>query len=123
LKTGESLRIAQQIYYDNSDRYVSHCSKRAKEFRKINNENETNSFNEWQKNFRVGEIDYDLLNFALDVDNIYSKGIDKKLMITCNDQRPDFKFDYTKLNMEFRSFYKSFSPEGKSFKQQNVYLK
>jgi adenylosuccinate synthase len=89
----------------------------------INNENETNSFNEWQKNFRTGEIDYDQLNFALDVDNIYSKGVDKKLMITCNDQRPDFKFDYSKLNTEFRSYYKSFSPEAKSFKQQNVYLK
>jgi len=60
----------------------------------INTENEINVYNEWQKNFKTGEIDYDLLKYSLDIDNIYSNEcINKNIVITCLDQRPDFKLD------------------------------
>lgn len=83
----------------------------------INNENEINVFNEWQKDFKIGEIDYDLLNYALDVDNIYSEGIKKSLVVTCLDQRPDFKFDYSKLNTVFNHIFESYSPDSNNFKK------
>jgi adenylosuccinate synthase len=66
----------------------------------INNEDEINVFNEWQTNFKIGELDYELLKYSLNVDSAYSPGIRKNLVVTCLDQRPDFKFnkefiDYT----------------------------
>ena len=80
----------------------------------IKNENEINVFNEWQGNFRVGEIDYDLLNYSIAVDTIYSKKLTKNLVVTCLDQRPDFNFDYSKLtNASFKRIYNSFSPDSK----------
>jgi len=83
----------------------------------INTENEINVFNEWQGNFKVGEMDYDLLNYALDVDDIYSVGLKKNLVVTCLDQRPGFKFDYNKLNMKFEKIFNSFSPDSIDFKE------
>jgi len=68
---------------------------------------EINHFNKWQKNFRIGEIDYDLLNYSLDVDNIYSSGYNKNLVVTCLDQRPEFQFDYNKITIDFKSIYLS----------------
>jgi adenylosuccinate synthase len=65
----------------------------------INNEDEINVFNDWQKNFRIGEIDYDLINHSLAIDNIYSHNIkEKNIVVTCMDQRPGFEFDVTKIN-------------------------
>lgn len=52
----------------------------------INNENETNQYNEHQGVFRVSPLDIDLLNYALHSDNNYSHGLAKNLMITCVDQ-------------------------------------
>jgi adenylosuccinate synthase len=86
------------------------------EIKLINNQDEINVFNEWQKDFKIGEMDYDLLNYSLDVDNIYSEGIKKNLVVTCLDQRPDFKFEYTNLNTRFEKIYNSFSPDSKDFK-------
>jgi adenylosuccinate synthase len=68
----------------------------------INTEDEINVFNEWQKNFKIGELDYDLLNYALDIDQIYSEGIRKYLVVTCLDQRPKFKFDVDKMKHKFK---------------------
>jgi len=80
----------------------------------INNENEINVFNEWQGNFRVGEIDYDLLNYSIAVDTIYSKTAKRNLVVTCLDQRSDFNFDYSKLkNVTFDFIYNSYSPDSK----------
>ncbi|HRH46945.1 MAG TPA: adenylosuccinate synthetase, partial [Pyrinomonadaceae bacterium] len=76
----------------------------------INNEAEINVFNEYQKDFRIGEIDYDLINYALKVDEIYLEPIEKNLVVTCLDQRPDFVFDYPKLKMKFKNIYESRSP-------------
>ena len=87
----------------------------------INNQDEINIFNEWQRDFRIGEIDYDLLKFALDIDNIYSYKIKKNLVVTCLDQRPDFKFDYSQFKGRFEKVYESRSPDSKDFKMFNVF--
>lgn len=73
----------------------------------INTHDEINIYNQWQKEFKIGEIDYELLNYALDVDNIYSNGCYKNLVVTCIDQRPEFQFDYKKLTHEFKMTYLS----------------
>lgn len=87
----------------------------------INNEGEINVYNEWQKGFKTGELDYDLLNYALEIDKIYSdklfsREVRKNLIITCLDQRPDFDFDVSKLNTNFGKVIKSYSPESNGFK-------
>lgn len=84
----------------------------------INTEDEINVFNEWQKNFRIGEIDYDLLNYAHSIDNIYSNGIKKNLVVTCMDQRPDFEFDHTKLETKFCQILYSYSPDSKTISNE-----
>jgi adenylosuccinate synthase len=82
----------------------------------INTQDEINIYNEWQKDFRIGEIDYDLLNYAYSIDDIYSEGIPKNLVITCLDQRPDFEFDYNRLNIKFKKIYNSYSADSETFK-------
>jgi adenylosuccinate synthase len=81
----------------------------------VNTEDEINKFNDWQKEFKIGEIDYDLLNHAYRIDNIYSEGIRKNLVVTCMDQRPKFKFDYDRLLLDFDVIYNSYSDDSKTF--------
>lgn len=50
-----------------------------------NNDNETNTTNEYQGEFRTNYLDIDELNYALKCDNTFSKGIAKNLIITCLD--------------------------------------
>lgn len=60
----------------------------------INTKEEINVTNKWQGNFRTGEIDYDLLKYAIDVDIAYHPyNVVKNLVVTCLDQRPDFVFN------------------------------
>jgi adenylosuccinate synthase len=81
-----------------------------------NTQDEINVYNEWQKDFRVGEIDYDLLNYAYSIDNLYSKNITKNLVVTCIDQRPGFEFEYEKLKgMRFKQIFNSYSADSKAF--------
>jgi adenylosuccinate synthase len=76
----------------------------------INNEEEINVEGPYQGEFRVGTLDYDLLAYAMKIDNIYSSHIlDKTMVVTCMDQFEDFKFDEGKFNMPM--IYSS-SPEG-----------
>ncbi len=84
----------------------------------VNNDKEINVFNEWQKNFRIGELDYDLLNYSLQVDRTYSNNIAKNLVVTCIDQRPDFKFNLLALQTRFEDLYYSFSPDSKDMVRQ-----
>lgn len=78
----------------------------------INTEEEINVYNEWQTNFRIGEIDYELLKYSLDVDSIYTDGINynTNLVVTCLDQIPDFEFKYELLDRQFDEIYNSYSP-------------
>lgn len=81
-----------------------------------NNEEETCTFNEYQKDLRLGTLDYDLLNYALKLDGAYSRPIRKNLVVTCLDQT-DEKSDLKKLNIEFDTVYGSYSPYSKDFKK------
>lgn len=76
----------------------------------INTEAEINVYNEHQKDFRIGEIDYALLNYLLKADEIYSGEAEKNLVVTCLDQRENFEFDYSKLSIKFKDIYESRSP-------------
>jgi adenylosuccinate synthase len=80
-----------------------------------NTQDEINVYNEWQKNFRIGEIDYKLLKYAYSIDNLYSKDIPKNLVVTCLDQRPGFEFEYNKIKTRFKQIYNSYSADSKSF--------
>ena len=87
------------------------------EIKLINNNEEINVFNEWQKNFRIGELDYELIKYAYHVDNIYSEEIDsnsKHLVITCLDQRPDFVLN-TDLLPKFAEYIGNDSPTSSTF--------
>lgn len=52
----------------------------------VNQEHESNQFNEHQGEFRVSCLDLDALNLALACDNHFSAGLSKQLLITCLDQ-------------------------------------
>jgi adenylosuccinate synthase len=59
-----------------------------------NNENESNIYSPWQGKLRVGELDVNLINYALDIDSQYhTKTKSINLVITCLDQLPDFDVD------------------------------
>lgn len=75
----------------------------------INNEEEINVFNDWQKNFRTGEIDYDLLNYVIEIDSdgLASNKVVRNLVVTCLDQRPEFSFDWTKISPLITGRYES----------------
>ena len=88
-----------------------------KEIDLINTEDEINVFNEWQTNFRIGEIDYDLINHALRIDNCYSGFLKKNIVITCLDQRPGFEFDYKSIEINGKGgFWTSRSPQSEGIK-------
>lgn len=88
----------------------------------INNEDETNVSNEWQGQFRIGDIDYELLNYAIKADSNYSSGYPKNLVVTCLDQRPGFDFDYSKLKANFGQILESRSPEAKNLELKTIKL-
>lgn len=79
----------------------------------INNEEEINVEN-FQGEFRVGELDYDILNYSLMTDHIYLENLttkrflSKMIVVTCLDQRPDFQFDSKSLKypINFMEFNK-----------------
>lgn len=50
------------------------------------NPSETNVFDKWQGKFRKSQLDIDLINYALECDNVFSEGLTKNLTITCLDQ-------------------------------------
>jgi len=45
----------------------------------------TNFNNDWQQSFRYGCLDLELIDYALETDNIYSEGITKNVYMTCID--------------------------------------
>lgn len=87
-----------------------------KEMMLKNNEEETCTFNEYQKDLRFGDLDYKLLNYALKLDGAYVNSTKKNLVVTCLDQiDEEFKFD--KLEMKFDTIFGSYSPYSKDFKR------
>jgi adenylosuccinate synthase len=77
----------------------------------INNENEINIHNEYQGHFKIGELDYELLDYAVSIDKGYNLKSTKNLVVTCLDQRPNFEFNPTKLKNKFHKLYKFSSPK------------
>jgi adenylosuccinate synthase len=87
-----------------------------KEIKLINTYDEINVENKWQSKFRIGEVDYDLINYAIGIEEIYSPGIYKNIVVTCLDQRPGFKFDYNKIKLPNLFKLESYSSDSKYFK-------
>lgn len=84
----------------------------------VNTEEEINVTNDYQGKFRTAEIDYNLLKYAMDCNDIYVRTAQvsrKHLVVTCLDQRPDFQFDYHALPPVFESIIESRSPYSKDF--------
>jgi adenylosuccinate synthase len=86
-----------------------------RELKLKNNEEETCVFNEYQKELRFGDLDYDLLNYALKLDAAYSPKAKRNLVITCMDQL-EKEYEFEKLTTDFNEIYGSFSPDSKDFK-------
>lgn len=63
--------------------------KETKDFTLINNQHETNQYNDFQGNFRKAPLNLPLLEYALACDANFSEGIEKNLILTCADQLPD----------------------------------
>lgn len=85
----------------------------------INNEEETNVFNLYQKDFKVQEFDVKLIKQAMEYDNAAYPGTIKNLVVTCLDQRPDFKFPFKEFDMPI---WTSNSPESRNIKKLNYEL-
>lgn len=67
-----------------------------------NNEGETNKSHEFQGEFRTSEMDFELLNYALECDKNFSRMIRKNLVITCTDQLDtDIDLFISKINTYF----------------------
>jgi adenylosuccinate synthase len=103
-----------QIYYITrcyQTRHGTGWMSNQEKIKLINTEDEINVYNEWQQNFKIGELDYNLLNYALDVDMIYSEGLRRHLVVTCLDQRPGFEFNSKKLKYGFKTIFGTYSPD------------
>lgn len=107
-----------EIYYVTriySTRHGSGWMSNEKELVLKNNKEETCIFNEYQKEFRFGELDYDLLNYALLLDGAYGTATQKNLVVTCLDQT-DEQFKKENIKTEFDQIYGSYSPYSEDFK-------
>ena len=85
----------------------------------INNEDETNVSHSYQGHFRIGSLDVELLNYALEVDSRYHQlHISKNIVVTCMDQ---FKISiYTllkSLNTKFNNVLISTGPSRDDIKE------
>lgn len=67
-------------------------------FSLTNNAAETNVFNDYQGNFRVGPLDIKKVQYALAADAQISNGITKNLLITCIDHVDERSIIYTNDN-------------------------
>jgi adenylosuccinate synthase len=60
----------------------------------VNNHEEINVHNRWQGDFRLGELNYPMINQSIAFDSCYHKEYSppKNFVLTCLDQRPGFHF-------------------------------
>lgn len=108
-----AIEICDKIGYTPEIFYVTRCYQTRhgngwmsnyKHIPLTNTEEEINIHNKWQGHFKISELDYNLLNYALEVDRAYHKRyIRKNLVVTCLDQRPGYIFDNTQLDTEFEN--------------------
>lgn len=83
----------------------------------INNEDETNVYNQFQKEFKVAPLDYEAIKRGLRYDEIFSNKAEKHLVVTCMDQLPDFVIDVPSIGVPFESVHESWSPDSEDFKR------
>jgi adenylosuccinate synthase len=119
----KKLQIADiEMYYvtrSYSTRHGSGWMSNESELLIKNNEEETCVYNEYQKELRFGNLDYDLLNYALTLDKAYTLSNKKNLVITCMDQIEE-NFKLEKITTKFDVIYGSFSPDSKDFRILNI---
>lgn len=86
----------QEVYYVTrcyQTRHGNGFMSNEKPLELMNNSSETNVLSKWQGEFRIGELDRDLLVYALKCDRIYAKDRKVNLVITCCDQLPGWHED------------------------------
>lgn len=84
----------------------------------VNTQEEINVPNDWQGEFRVGEINYGLLRHAISLDRFYHPRDEKSnLVVSCLDQRPDWKFDFAFMGEYFDEIYGNYSSQGGHLKK------
>jgi adenylosuccinate synthase len=127
-----AMEVANQMGIDDiSVYYVTRCyqtrhgngwmsNEQAVEL--INNEEEINVENQWQGKMRVGEFDYDLLNYSLSVDCAYTPNVRKNLVVTCIDQRPGWELDKSKIKHNFEKIIYNHSAKAGNFKSDGTKL-
>lgn len=102
-----SQRVDGSISNDIEIYYVSRCYQtrhgngpisNAEVVELINNREEANVYNDFQGEFRCTELDIELLNYSLITDSSYlsSLNLKKTMVLTCLDQRPDFRWEFLK---------------------------
>lgn len=105
------IKFSRSIYYVTRAYQTRHgigpFRERSSNFILYNNENESNQTNEFQGEFRSNFLDIDQLNYALKCDEIYSKGIEKNLLITCLDHFHTDMIKVFKNNKEIELDYKN----------------
>lgn len=71
-----------------------------------NNGMETNVSHDYQGNFRIQELNTELLNYAIQCESIHSGNISKNLVVTCTDQfEIDIHMLMDKINHRFTEIY------------------
>lgn len=109
------INFSRSIYYVTRAYQTRHgigpFREKSPNFVLYNNENESNETNEFQGEFRSNFLDINLLNYALKCDNIYSKGIEKNLLITCLDHFTTDVIKVFKDNKEIELNYKEIYKE------------
>lgn len=71
-----------------------------------NNQFETNKYNDFQKEFKIGYLDVDIINHAIKEDEKFSKDLRKNIIITCLDQLIGNRIIFYKNNSKYKVFYK-----------------
>lgn len=109
------LDVSPDVYYVTRCYYTRHGNGPlpvGEELALTNNEVEKNVSHAWQGEFKTREIQYNLLNQALEYDSYYCGPANKHLVVTCLDQLPMFDFDQLvgELHTVFKKAYVTNSP-------------
>lgn len=76
-----------------------------------NNEDETNVSHKYQGDFRVGPLDVDMINYAIQSDSHFSRRLKKNLVITCLDQHEiDIDSLLDNIDCDFEKVLTSYGP-------------
>lgn len=107
-------KIQRNLYYITRCYTTRHGAGYFKEekIQLIDNDEEINVYNQYQKEFKISSLRYDLINQAIKYDLLFSNSVNKTstLVVTCLDQLPDFKLDFDKLYYPFDDVIGFISP-------------